>query len=137
MKCGNTNYELNSFLNILQASFPIHDKTRLDYTRNRNISQTQKESAYVYSRNSNNPRMRAYYIKYCKILNTLINEAKRQHYSRLTAKLDNQIKTWNIIKHKTGKLHLTEQIPSLLKNDEEVKDPEVIADAFNTFFSDN
>jgi hypothetical protein len=35
---------------------------------------------------------------------------------------------------KIGKLHLTEQIPSLLINDEEVKDPEVIADASNTFF---
>jgi hypothetical protein len=34
--------------------------------------------------------------------------------------LDNQIKTiWNIIKHKTGKLYLTEQIPFLL-----IKDPE-------------
>jgi hypothetical protein len=31
-------------------------------------------------------------------------------------------------------LHLTEQIPSLLINDEKVKDPEEIADAFNTFF---
>jgi hypothetical protein len=52
--------------------------------------------------------------------------------------LDNQIKTaWNIIKHETGKLPLTEHIPSLLINDEEVKDPEVIADNFNTFLSDN
>jgi hypothetical protein len=31
-------------------------------------------------------------------------------------------------------LHLTEQIPSLLVNNEKVKDLEVIADAFNTFF---
>jgi hypothetical protein len=36
--------------------------------------------------------------------------------------------------NKTWKLHLTEQIPSLLINDEEVKDPEVVADTFNTFF---
>jgi hypothetical protein len=42
--------------------------------------------------------------------------------------------TCNIIKHEVGKLHLTEQISSLLTNDEEVKDPEGIADAFNTFF---
>jgi hypothetical protein len=51
------------------------------------------------------------------------------------AKSDNQIKTtWNIIKHETGKLHLTEQIPSILINEETAKDPEEIADAFNTFF---
>jgi hypothetical protein len=75
---------------------------------------------------------RAYYIKYCKILSRVINGAKRQHYCRLITKLDNQIKTTcNIIKHETGKLHLTEQIPSLLINDE-VKDPEVTADD-NTF----
>jgi hypothetical protein len=49
--------------------------------------------------------------------------------------LNNQIKTiWNIIKQQTGKLHLTEQIPSLLINDEKVKDLEEIAGAFNTFF---
>jgi hypothetical protein len=79
--------------------------------------------------------MRAYYIKYYKILSRVIKEAKRQRYGRLTAKLDNQIKTtWNIIKHETGKLCLTEQIPSLLIKNEKVKDPEVNADAFNIFF---
>jgi hypothetical protein len=40
--------------------------------------------------------------------------------------LDNQVKTnWNITKHETGKLHLTEQIPSLT-NDEKVKEPELL-----------
>jgi hypothetical protein len=59
--------------------------------------------------------MRAYYIKYCKILSRVIKEAKRQHYCRPIAKSDNQIKTTcNIIKHETVKLHLMEQIPSLL-----------------------
>jgi hypothetical protein len=29
---------------------------------------------------------------------------------------------------------MTEQTPSLLINDEEVNDPEVISDVFNTFF---
>jgi hypothetical protein len=49
--------------------------------------------------------------------------------------LDNQIKTaWNIIKHETGKLHLTEETPSLFINDKEVKNPEVIADTLNTFY---
>jgi hypothetical protein len=58
--------------------------------------------------------MRAYYIVYCKILSRVIKEAKRQHYCRLIAKSDNQIKTaWNIIKRERGKLHLTEQIQSL------------------------
>jgi hypothetical protein len=55
--------------------------------------------------------MRAYYIKHCKILSRVIKEAKKQHYHRLIAKLDNWIKTtWNIIKHETGKLRLTEHL---------------------------
>jgi hypothetical protein len=32
------------------------------------------------------------------------------------------------------KIHLTEQTPSLLINNKKVKDPDVIADAFNIFF---
>jgi hypothetical protein len=44
--------------------------------------------------------------------------------------LNNQRKTtWNVIKQETGKLHLTEQIPSFLMNDDKVKDPEEIAGA--------
>jgi hypothetical protein len=79
--------------------------------------------------------MTAYYIKYCKILSRDMKEAKRQHYCRLIAKSDNEIKTtYNIIKYETGKLHQIAQIPSLLINDENVKDLELIPDAFNTFF---
>jgi hypothetical protein len=60
--------------------------------------------------------MRAYYIKCCKILSRVVEEAKRQHYHRLIAKSDNHIKaTWNIIKYEKGKLYLTEQIPSFYK----------------------
>jgi hypothetical protein len=78
--------------------------------------QAQKEHThthiyiYIYSRSSNNPHMRAYYIKYCKILNRVIIEAKRQHYCRLIEKSDKIKTTWNMIKHETGKLHWTEQI---------------------------
>jgi hypothetical protein len=79
--------------------------------------------------------MREYYVKYCKILSRIIKAAKRKHYCRLIAKSDNQKKrSLDIIKHETGKSHLTEQIPSLLINEEKVNDPEVIADAFDTFF---
>jgi hypothetical protein len=88
----------------------------------------------MYSRSSFNPNTRAFYIKYCKIVNRVIKEARKQHYCRLIAKSDSKIKTWNIIKHKTGKLHLTEQIPPLLINSETVEAPETIENAFNTLF---
>jgi hypothetical protein len=76
---------------------------------------------------SDNPYMRAYYIKYYKILSRVIEEAKRQQNCRFIAKSNNQIKTTsNIIKQEIGKLHLAEHIPSLIINDENVEDPEEI-----------
>jgi hypothetical protein len=51
----------------------------------------------------------------------------------LMAKSNNQIETtWNIKEQETAKLHLAEQIQSLLIHDEKVKDPEEIAGAFST-----
>jgi hypothetical protein len=92
-------------------------------------------SLYIYSRNSNDPNTRAFYIKYCKILNNVIKEAKKQHYSRLITKSDNKIKTtWNIVKRVTGKVHVTEQVTSLSTDNGKVKDPETVAKAFNIFF---
>jgi hypothetical protein len=55
------------------------------------ISYKHKRHLYVDNRSSNNPYMRAYYIKYRKILSRVIKEAKRQYYNRLIAKLNNQI----------------------------------------------
>jgi hypothetical protein len=40
----------------------------------------------------------------------------------------------NIIKNSIGKMHLPEQVPSLLINNEKVKDPEVVSSAFNDLF---
>jgi hypothetical protein len=98
-------------------------------------SELRPSNSDIYSRKNNDPNTRAFYIKYCKILNNVIKEAKKQHYSRLIAKSDNKIKTaWNIIRRKTGKIHLTENMPSLLTNNEKVKDPGTEANAFNIFF---
>jgi hypothetical protein len=66
-------------------------------------------------------------------MSRVIKVSKRQHCCRLIAKSDKTKTMWNIIKHETGKLHLTEQIPSLLINDENIKDPKVITLAFNNF----
>jgi hypothetical protein len=40
----------------------------------------------------------------------------------------------NVIKHETGKLYLSEQMSSLLKNDDKFKELTVIADVCNAFF---
>jgi hypothetical protein len=90
---------------------------------------------HTHSRDSNDAVIKAFYITYCEILNKVIQQAKRQHYNRIIAKSNNKIKTiWNIIKQETGKMHATEQMPSLLINDEKIEDPEKVADIFNSFF---
>ena len=64
-----------------------------------------------------------------------MTEAKKQHSSRLIAKSNNKIRTtWNIIKKETGTVHAVEQVPTLLVNDEKLRDPTDMAFAFNNFF---
>jgi ribosomal protein L33 len=51
------------------------------------ISCRHKISLYTFTKNSNNPKAKAHYNKYCKILRKVIKEAKNQHCSRLTSKI--------------------------------------------------
>jgi hypothetical protein len=94
---------LYTFLNIFEASFPINHKS-ICKIKNDWIAQgikiccKCKRSLHVYCRNSNDPITKAFYIKYYNILNKVIKEIKKWHYSELIAKSDNKIKTaWNII----------------------------------------
>jgi hypothetical protein len=53
---------------------------------------------HIHSRDSSDTALKAFYIRYCKIINTIIEEAKKYHYNRLTASYDDKIKTkWKII----------------------------------------
>jgi len=85
----------------------------------RYLVKAKRDYTHTHSRDSNEAIIKDFYITYYKILNKVIQEAKKQHYNRLIAKYDNKIKTtWNIIKQETGKIHVTEQMPSLLINNE-------------------
>ena len=93
-----------------------------------------KRSLHNFTKNSSDPKAIAHYIEYCDILRRVINGAKKQHYSRLIAKSNNKIRTtWDITNEETGKVHLVEQVPTLLVNDEKLKDPTDVANAFNNF----
>jgi hypothetical protein len=60
---------------------------------------------------------------------------KGKRYFSLIAKSNNKIKTtWNIVKKQTGKVHSVAQVPTFLVNDEKLKDPTDVANAFNNFF---
>jgi hypothetical protein len=63
----------------------------------------------VFTKNRDDPKGKASYIKYCETLRKVTKEAEKQHYSRLVAKSDNKIKTtWNIIQKKKGKVQSVE-----------------------------
>lgn len=65
----------------------------------------------------------------------VIKEAKRQHYSSLTAESNNKVKTtWSVITRETGKVHSTEQVHSILMNGEKIKGSKNVANAFINFF---
>jgi ribosomal protein L33 len=131
---------LRNFLNNFEASFPVNYrrtyKEKNDWiTQGIKISHKHSSSLYTFNKNSNNPKTKAHYIKYCQILKKVIKEAKELHYSRLIAKSNNKIKTtWNIIQKQKGKGHPIEQAPSLLVNNEKLTDPSMVANAFNNFF---
>jgi hypothetical protein len=94
-----------------------------------------KRRQYICSKESNDAITKAFSIKYCRILNKVKQEARKQHYNRLIVKSDNKIKTMeNIIKQETGKVHVTEQMPSFLINSEKIGDPEKVSEVFNSFF---
>jgi hypothetical protein len=46
----------------------------------------------IYTRSSNDPKTRAFYIANFKVLNNVIKEAKKQHCSRLIVKSDDDKK---------------------------------------------
>jgi hypothetical protein len=89
------NHMFNSFLctffNIFQASFPVEHKSVKDkndgMTQGTKISCKRVRSLYVFTKNSNDSK--AKYIKYCEILRKFMKEAKKQHYSRLIVKSNN------------------------------------------------
>jgi len=98
------------------------------------ISRKHKRSLYAFTKNTNDPKARAHYIKYWKIPTKIIQEATKQNYSRFVTKSNNNIKiTWEIIKKETGKVHSVKEVPTLLVNDEKLKDPTNVAIAFNNF----
>jgi len=57
------------------------------------ISCKHKRSLYAFPKNSNDPKAKMHYIKYCHIPRKLKKGAKKQHYFILIAKSDNKIKT--------------------------------------------
>jgi len=73
-----------------QASFTVKYKSVKDkndwITQGIKISCKHKRNLYAFTKNNNDPKAKAHYTKYCKIIIKVIKETRKQHYCRLIAK---------------------------------------------------
>jgi hypothetical protein len=87
---------LNTYLNIFHSCFikkKITPKSKCNpwITRGIRISCKRKSELYLKLRQDNDPNLKFYYRKYCKILAKVIKEANKVYYDSVILK-SNQIK---------------------------------------------
>jgi hypothetical protein len=85
---------------------------------------------HTHNRDSNDAIIKEFYIKYCKMIIKVTQEAKRQH-DRLIAKSQN-INNMEYNENEIGKRHVTEQLYCLLIT--KTENPEKVADVVSSFF---
>jgi len=87
---------------------------------------------------SNNFVLKNFYKKYCKILTSTIQLAKKLHYNELISQSENETKAaWNIIKSLTNKRAESSEEPVLNIEGTLTKNPQILAENFNDYFSNN
>jgi hypothetical protein len=104
------NIFLNNYLRIFYTSFTLHKTIQRSnkswITTGIKISCNHKKDLYLLSRDSNDINLKEYYKQYCKILSSVIKEAKQLTYNNKIINYSNKMKTtWNIIKSETGRLN--------------------------------
>jgi exonuclease III len=103
------NMFLNNYLRIFYTSFPLQKvakrgKNKQWITLGIRTSCEKKKHLYLLSRDSNDINLKRYYKRYCKILASVIKEAKSSVYNNQVIKSTNKMKTtWNIIKTETNR----------------------------------
>jgi hypothetical protein len=87
-------------------------------------------------RKSNNIVLKNHYRKYCKILSSTIQLAKKLYFNELISQSDNKTKTaWKIIKSLTNKRPDSKEEPVLNLDGKPINNPQMIAETFNDYFS--
>ena len=111
---------LNTYLKIATSSFPVRrvsitkQNTKNWITSGIVTSCKRKRELFIARRISNNLDFIAYYRRYCKILSTVIKEAKKLNYAEKINKSKNKNKTvWNIVNLETNKTGNTEEINTI------------------------
>jgi len=95
-----------------------------------------KKYFYITSRDTNDPREKDYYEKYCAVLRRIIKEAKRLHCNNLIKRSANQIKAkWNTIRENTGKTKKPNKNPEIKLETGIIVNGKILAYIFNDYFS--
>jgi hypothetical protein len=92
------------------------------------MSCKHKRELHIACRNSNNPDLRNYYKKYCKILSAVIKEAKKLKYDSKIQNSRNKNKNiWDIVKLETSKGTNNENICTLNVDGKLIRNKQEIA----------
>jgi len=132
---------LNMYLRIFYCSFPLYkslvrNKCKGWLTKGILISCRHKKDLYLLCRMSNNIVLKNVYKKYCKILTSTIQLAKKLHCNELISQSENKTKTaWSIIKSLTNKPANSSEEPMLNIEGQLIKNPQILAETFNNYFS--
>jgi hypothetical protein len=132
---------LNTYLKIFQSYFikkkvtpkPNHYSW---VTSGIKTSCKRKRELYLKLRQDNDPNLKLYYKKYCKVLATIIKEAKKLYYDNAILKSKNKIKTtWSIVKKETGNKNHKNDVQLLKISNTIIKDKVQITNIFDEYFS--
>jgi tRNA nucleotidyltransferase/poly(A) polymerase len=96
----------------------------------------RKRWLFLASKNDKNPDLLRHYKIYCKILSSVIREAKRRHYADQIVKATNNNlkKIWNIINQESNRTGTATKISALNVNGDHISEPQKIANEFNKYF---
>jgi hypothetical protein len=95
------------------------------------ISCNNKRNLYLWKKKEENPSLKDYYNKYCKILNNVMVAAKKMAYNNYIKTSHNKQKsTWKIIDTESGRTHKRNDHNDLIKK---INDSNV-ADQINDYF---
>jgi hypothetical protein len=123
---------LNTYLRIIYSSFSSHKSFNKDtskgwLTKGILISCWHKKNLYLLSKMSNNIFLKDYYKKYCKILITTVQLAKKLYYNKLISQSSNKTKTaWNVIKSLTNKRPNNKEELKLNIEGKQIQNPQML-----------
>ena len=95
-----------------------------------------KEKLYQNLKYNKDPGLKLHYLKYCKVLKSIIEISKRKYFDYQILKSTNKTKTtWHLVKTATNKRNSNKKINDTTIDGELVKNSKIIANSFNLFFS--